>query len=589
MIEGTQDRATDDKRAGADAVVGANSTRAHSLIVKCPRCRELLYVRDWQRALRTCQSCGYHFRLSAPERIASLMDAGSFVEIDVPLPPPDPLHFMDRSCAYVDKLAAERKRTGLGEAAVIGTGCINGHTLVLAVMDFHFIGGSMGLAVGEKITCAIELAQEKQLPLLIVSASGGARMQEGVLSLMQMAKTTAALVRLDEARLPFISLLTDPTTGGVLASFAMLGDVIVAEPGALIGFAGPRVIEQFMHQTLPPETNTAEFLLEHGMVDAVVPRTQLRSTLTTLLNHLANRQPRCSERLSQDHRRQGNEDRSGCSEQGQSALVRESPLFSSWQRVALARHKDRPHTLDYIEMLCKDFIELRGDRCYANDEAIIGGLVTLADITVLLIGQQKGRGIEQRQKHNAGMPHPEGYRKAQRLMRLAEKFGWPVICLIDTPGAYPGLGAEQRGQAQAIAECLKVMTRLRVPTLAVIIGEGGSGGALALGVVDRIFMLEHSIYTVASPEAAASILWRDNTLANLAAEAMRITAPDLLESGVIDGIIPEPAGGSHLDPAASAQLLQIYLHRVLRELTAIPIGDLLRQRYRKLRGLGNAF
>jgi acetyl-CoA carboxylase carboxyl transferase subunit alpha len=261
-------------------------------------------------------------------------------------------------------------------------------------------------------------------------------------------------------------------------------------------------------------------------------------------------------------------------------------MLSAWDQVQLARHKDRPQTKDYIGLICKNFFELRGDRYYADDPAIIGGLATFAEKTVMIIGHQKGRSSEQRRVCNSGMPHPEGYRKAQRLMRHAEKFGFPVICLIDTPGAFPGPEAEQRGQAQAIAESLTVMATLRVPTVAVVIGEGGSSGALALGLADCVLMLEHSIYTVASPEAAASILWHDNKLAKHAAEAMLITATALLKFGLIDGIIPEPSGGAHLDHATSGRLLTEHLHRVLTALATIPIGNLVEQRHAKFRNPG---
>jgi acetyl-CoA carboxylase carboxyl transferase subunit beta len=559
----------------------------------------LLYVRDWERNYKVCHECGYHFRLSAPERIASLLDAESFVETDAQMEPHDPLHFMSRSRPYTEKVVEEQRRTGLNEAVISGTGRIAGHALALAVMDFRFIGGSMGSVVGEKITRAIELAQEKRLPLLIVSASGGARMQEGIFSLMQMAKTSVALTHLSQAHIPFLSLLTDPTMGGVTASFAMQGDVILAEPGALVGFAGPRVIEQFLHQKLPDDADTSEFLLAHGMIDAVVPRPLLRSTLLHLLDcYSVQRQPGAQGQLLAA---QGEQQRALTLHQQMPACLKgkrhtrpleievqqgeKQPAFRPWEHIHLARQKDRPQTLDYISLMCKSFFELRGDRRYGDDLAIRGGVATFGERTIMVVGHQKGRDLEQRHACHAGMAHPEGYRKAQRLMRLAEKFGFPVVCLIDTPGAFPGLEAEQRGQAQAIAESLTIMATLRVPIVAVVIGEGGSGGALALGLADRVLMLEHSIYTVASPEAAASILWRDGTLASQAAEAMRITAVDLLQLGVIDGIIPEPVGGAHLDHARSAQLLAAHLHTVLRELTMIPIPDLLEQRSTKFRNL----
>ncbi len=256
-----------------------------NLVTKCPECKEILIVREWEKNLKVCTRCNYHFKLSAYERIELLVDPGSFVETDADIISADPLHFVSRTKdevqVYAKKLKAESEKVGLHEAVVIGHATIEEMPLSLAIMDFHFIGGSMGSAVGEKITRAIELGVEKRIPVLISSASGGARMQEGLYSLMQLAKTSAALAKLGEAKIPYFSLLTDPTTGGVTASFAMLGDVILAEPGALVCFTGPRVIEQFMH-VKPPEVNS-EFVLQHGMIDAVVHRRDLRQTLARLL------------------------------------------------------------------------------------------------------------------------------------------------------------------------------------------------------------------------------------------------------------------------------------------------------------------
>jgi acetyl-CoA carboxylase carboxyl transferase subunit beta len=254
-----------------------------NLAVKCPKCREILYGRDWEKNLKVCSRCDYHFKLTAYERIELLVDPDSFAEVDAEIISVDPLNFKMRAQSYMGKLSEEREKSGLNEAVVSGQATIEGRQLALAVMDFRFMGGSMGSVVGEKITRAIELGCERRIPVLIVSTSGGARMQEGLYSLMQMAKTSAALARLGEAKVPFYSLLSDPTTGGVTASFAMLGDVALAEPGALIAFAGPRVIEQFMHVKMPEGTVNSEFALQHGMIDAVVHRRDLRQTLARLL------------------------------------------------------------------------------------------------------------------------------------------------------------------------------------------------------------------------------------------------------------------------------------------------------------------
>lgn len=271
------------KQATSTEEAKSNLSSMGNIAVKCPKCKEILYGRDWEKNLKVCSRCSYHFRLTAYERITLLADPDSFVETDQGIISVDPLKFVSRSQAYADKLAEERRNAGINEAIVIGHATIEGNPLAIAVMDFRFIGGSMGSVVGEKITRTIELGIERQIPVLIATASGGARMQEGLYSLMQMAKTSAALAKLGEARLPYFSLLTDPTTGGVTASFAMLGDVILAEPGALVCFTGPRVIEQFMHIKLPEGTVNSEFGLQHGMIDAIVHRRDLRHTLAQLL------------------------------------------------------------------------------------------------------------------------------------------------------------------------------------------------------------------------------------------------------------------------------------------------------------------
>ncbi len=255
--------------------------------------------------------------------------------------------------------------------------------------------------------------------------------------------------------------------------------------------------------------------------------------------------------------------------------------LTRWQRVQLARHPNRPYTLDYIRRIFSDFVELHGDRRYSDDAAIVCGFAGFQGKPVFIMGHQKGRGTKENLYRNFGMPNPEGYRKAKRLMELAARFERPVISFIDTPGAYPGLGAEERGQAEAIASNLFTMANLQVPILAVVIGEGGSGGALAIGVADRILMLENSIYSVISPEGCASILYRNAAEAPKAAEAMRVTAPDLLELELIDEVIPEPLGGAHRDPDKTAENISTVIARVLQELQSLPIEELIRQRHQR--------
>jgi acetyl-CoA carboxylase carboxyl transferase subunit alpha len=260
--------------------------------------------------------------------------------------------------------------------------------------------------------------------------------------------------------------------------------------------------------------------------------------------------------------------------------------LTPWQRTQLARHPRRPHTRDLIRLLCDDFIELHGDRVHGDDAALIGGLARFEGRSVVLLGHQKGRDTREKLARNFGMPHPEGYRKAQRLMQLAAKFGKPIVSFIDTPGAFPGIGAEERGQAEAIARSLHVMASLRVPLVAIVTGEGGSGGALAIGMGNRVLMLEYAVYSVISPEGCAAILWGDAARAGEAAEAMRITAPDLMRLGVIDAIVPEPVGGAHRDWDATAANLRVALRDELAQLALKSAGDVVSERHEKFRRLG---
>ncbi len=268
-------------------------------------------------------------------------------------------------------------------------------------------------------------------------------------------------------------------------------------------------------------------------------------------------------------------------------MTRELTLkLNRWQRTLLARHPKRPYTLDYIRLMCSDFIELHGDRSYADDRSLVGGMAWFEGVPIMVMGQQKGRTTKEKVYRNFGMAHPEGYRKALRLMKIAEKFGRPILTLIDTPGAYPGIGAEERGQAEAIARNQFEMATLRVPFIAAVIGEGGSGGALALGVGNRVIMQENAIYSVISPEGCASILWRDTAKAPEAAEAMKITAQDLIELGVVDEIVREPMGGAHRDHNRAASLLRRVIRRHLEELMAMSPEELIAHRYDRFRRLG---
>lgn len=490
------------------------------LLKKCNKCGAAILTEEVKSAGYICPKCQGYFRVHAYERIRMTVDEDSFEEWEKDMEFVNPLEFK----GYEEKVKSLKEKTGLSEAVVTGKASIEGNPAVIAVCDGRFLMASMGQVVGEKITRAVERATKEQLPVIIFACSGGARMQEGIVSLMQMAKTAAALKQHSDAGLLYVSVLTDPTTGGVTASFAMLGDVILAEPKALIGFAGPRVIEQTIGEKLPKGFQRSEFLLEHGFIDRIVERKEMRTVLANILQMHQNFKGSVTQSPIQTVEKERQ------SVQGKDA----------WERVTISRKNDRPVGQDYIRTLFSDFLEFHGDRCYGDDPAIIGGIARFAGIPVTVIAQAKGKSTKENVAHHFGMPSPEGYRKALRLMKQAEKFKRPILLFVDTPGAFCGIEAEERGQGEAIARNLFEMSSMKVPVLSVVIGEGGSGGALALAVADEVWMLENAIYSVLSPEGFASILWKDSKRASEAAEVMKLTAADLKKLGVIEAVIAEP-------------------------------------------------
>ena len=497
------------------------------ILKKCNKCGAAILTDEVINGKYICPKCHGYFRIPAYKRIELVTDAGSFEEWDAKIDegerPENPLDFR----GYTEKVEALREKTGLDEAVVTGKATICGYPVVIGVCDGRFMMASMGHAVGEKITRAVERATEERLPVVLFTCSGGARMQEGIISLMQMAKTSAALKRHSDAGFLYIPVLTDPTTGGVTASFAMLGDIILAEPGALIGFAGPRVIEQTIGQKLPEGFQRAEFLLEHGFVDRIVTRDEMKEVLGQILKMhtvVDEKKEECLEKKKENRKN----------------IFAGKENVSAWERVLKSREKERPVGKDYIDRLFTDFVELHGDRYYKDDPAVVGGIAYFHGKAVTVIAQCKGKTTKENLERNFAMPSPEGYRKALRLMKQAEKFQRPVICFVDTPGAFCGMEAEERGQGEAIARNLYEMSALKVPVLSIVIGEGGSGGALALAVADEVWMMENSVYSVLSPEGFASILWKDSKRASEAAGVMRLTAADLKELKVIEEIICEP-------------------------------------------------
>lgn len=533
------------------------------LLSKCNMCGGAIVTEDVKKNYYICPRCKGYFRVHARERVRRVADEGSFEEWDQDLTGGNPLDYP----GYEEKLAATRLKTGLREAVVTGKCRVGGQETVLGVMDGRFLMASMGEAVGEKITRAAERATRERLPLILFTCSGGARMQEGIFSLMQMAKTSAALKRHSDAGLLYITVLTDPTTGGVTASFAMEGDIILAEPGALIGFAGPRVIEQTTGQKLPKGFQRAEFLLEHGFIDRIVERGELKQTLSDILRV---------------HRAPGKGRAIAEAQQPQKAVGRQLQGTGSdktaWERVQLSRDKKRPRGHAYIAALFEDFYELHGDRLFADDPAVLGGIATFLGRPVTVISQEKDQ--------NFGMCSPDGYRKALRLMHQAEKFGRPVICFVDTPGAACGVEAEERGQGEAIARNIYEMSALKVPVLSVIIGEGGSGGALALAVGNEVWMLENSVYSILSPEGFASILWKDSKRAKHAAECMRLTAAELKAAGMVERVFPEPEHFTEENLYQVTASLERAVEEFLNKYGEMSGRELAEQRYHRFRQIG---
>jgi acetyl-CoA carboxylase carboxyl transferase subunit beta len=512
--------------------------------------------------------------------LRQLLDPASIEWLDFPIVDADPLQFVD-AAPYPERIAAARSKTRLDESVVCARGRIGGSPVVVAAMDFGFMGGSLGSVAGELVTCAAEVAMDERTPLLLITASGGARMQEGALSLMQMAKTAAALRQLDEAGILTISLITDPTYGGVAASFATLTDIIIAEPRARLGFAGPRVVEQVLHQKPPTGFQGAERLLSLGLIDAIRPRTELRDTIGHLLRAVRDLQALPRQRTSE---------REVVRHLGPTVILDPDELEERdpWEIVQAARDMKRPTTSDYIDMLMTDFEELHGDRASGECRAIVGGIGHLAGRPVVIVGHQKAHEFGELTANNFGMASPAGYRKSARLARLANKLGLPLITLVDTPGAHPGVDAEDHGQAVAIAENLALFSQLRVPVVSVIIGEGGSGGALALAVANRVLMSERAIYSVISPEGCASILWSGSVEARRAAAALRLDAPSLLRLGVVDGVIPEPAGGAGIDHRGAAAFLEAALLSALDELKVLGRDELAIDRQARFRRFGQS-
>ena len=540
--------------------------------IKCPKCKKMVNRDRVVKKKYVCYECGAYFRVKTTNRIRMVADLKSFTPWFEDMPVSNPLNYE----GYEEKLAETREKTGADEAVTVGQCKVFGEDAVLGICETRFMMGSMGHVVGEKITRAIEKATELKLPVFLFCCSGGARMQEGIISLMQMAKTSAAIKKHGEAGLLYCTILTDPTTGGVTASFAMLGDVIMAEPGALIGFAGPRVIKQTIGQELPEGFQTAEFLLENGFIDGIVRRENLKKTIYFLI-----KTHQCREGSYAEFRKDAEihfELNEILKERSWLTLPR-----TAWEKVKAVRQVERPAATDYMEYIFDTFVEAHGDRYFQDDAAIVGGVAFLDGQPVTVIADVKGKDMKECQKRNFGMPMPEGYRKALRLMKQAEKFNRPIISFVNTPGAFCGIEAEERGQGEAIARNLLEMSALKVPVLCILIGEGGSGGALATAVGNEVWMMENATYSILSPEGFASILWKDSNKAQEASEVMNITAQDLKRLGVIEEIVPEFGGADKKSVEAIGEYMKEHIKLFLEKYQGITGEEIAEQRYQRFR------
>ena len=532
---------------------------------QCLLCEEPISQSEAYLKYRVCPFCRFHYTLSARQRIQLLADPRTFKETHKFLSSVFPLSFSSKG-TYQNMLSKSQSRTGLTEAAVTGRCKIDGIETAIVVLDYGFMGGSMGSVVGEKIALALEEAARKDLPLIALVTGGGTRTQEGVLSLMQMAKTVTAANRLKEKGLPFLVVLANPSTGQAYASFANLADVMFAEPGSLIGLSPLRTLQGLSKQPLPLDAHTSEAHLAHGLLDNVIDREGLHTRIATVLKILT------GQKLEQDNVKDLLR-----------AEVDPPKEPEAWEAVNVARHAERPSAMVYMRSILDPFVELHGDRLNSDDRSVVCGIGYLWGEPVAIIGQQRRPPINGEKYH----VYPDGLRKAQRIINLATRFKLPLITLVDTQGADPGLEAEEQGIGNAIANTLSMMLDVPTPVITVIIGEGGSEGALALGLSDRTLMQQYAIYSPISMNRYFGNNYpEEQTIDREAAETMMLTAQDCEYLGIIDYVIPEPDLGAHDNPREASKDIQLALTKTLARLSKQSENKLLKNRYKRFRKMG---
>ncbi len=494
-----------------------------------------------------------------------MVDKGTFRETNRTIASLHPLSFSSRG-PYAGRLSQDQTRTGLTEAIVTGHCTIAGNKAMSVVLDFGFMGGSMGSVVGEKVALAFEMAAKNEHPLIAMVSGGGVRIQEGVLSLMQMAKTVTAANLLREKEVPFVVVLSNPATGHAYASFANLADLILAEPGSLIGLAPIKTLKEASKIPIPLDAHTAEAHLDHGLLDNIVDREELRDKLGIILDIIGPQRSNGSN-----------------GKRSKKVPVEELPEETEVEAaIEIAHHPRRPSSVTYISSMVDNFIELKGDRVSGDDKTIVAGLGHLNGEKVVIIGQERTETWQSDGYHT----YPEGFRKARRLIELAARFKLPVVTLIDTQGAHPGLESEEQGVGNAIATTLSLMAEVSTPIVSVIIGEGGSAGALALGIADRVLMQQYAIYSPISPHPSANRIYLRPAGQGDHTQSFTLTAHECKELGIIDEVVPEPQGGAHTDPASASEELLRTITRHLVDLTKISSKNLVKHRHSKFRNMG---
>ena len=515
------------------------------------------------------KDCNFHFHISAKERINLIIDSGSFKEINKNLSSNFEQIAQEELENYDEKIKSDQFRTGLDEAAVTGTAKVNGKQITVIALDFGFLGGSMGLIVGEKIALAYELAAKKQFPVITIINSGGTRVQEGVISLMQMSKTVSAANLLKNSNIPMISILCNPSTGQVMSSFATLSDIIIGEPGAKIGYSSYRKLRN-KNPDESKDQYTSEGFLKRGFVDLVINREDLKYQISTLIDILKPKYSYKSKKIK---------------------ITKNKNLKfnNALESLKISRNIDRPKASIYINNIFSDFIELHGDRINDDDDSVIIGLGKILNEPFILIAQE--RKIITKSNNNVVRNYknkiiPSGFRKANRALKLAEKFKIPCLCLVDAVYPELSLKSEYSGLAFSISELISTKLNLETPILSVIIGEGGSETALAFSIADSIMMQKNSIFTPLSPEEAAKIKLGDSRKVKEISNIMKFTSEDCLKLGIIDRVIDEPSEGSHQNYLESSKLLQEGIIEELSLIKNVYPKTLAKRRSNKFRKMG---